>query len=413
MNSTFRLPRPVFFLFIGYAVNFFGSGMTMPFLMIYLHSERYIPLSLAGLVISFASVVGLVTTPLVGYAVDRLGSYKVLVLSLLVLTVGTIGYAFSINLLIAFLSSLFVGLGNAAMWNGLSSKLAVLAGKEERSRYFGISYAVQNLGIGFGSLISGFLLHSMSPSSFILVFMIDALTYLVFIPLLLPIKNSSAVTDSVLSESDIGKSQGGFREVLGDKALLGVTALNLLFVIFGYSQLSSAFSVWASGFKGVGASVIGFAFFVNCMVIVLVQIPVLKFSKRWRRTKLAAISSAFFALSWLLTLLAGLKNGVYAGPFLIASLGVFGIGETFLSPSLSPIVNDLAPDHLRGRYNAMINLSWQAGMIVGPVIAGIALGHALVQELFVVLVVVLLFGVLAAIQLEKWIPSSANRSFLQ
>ncbi len=381
----------------------------MPFLMIYLHHERHISLGQAGFVISFASLIGLVSTPLVGYAVDRLGSYKVLVFSLLLLSVGTVGYAFSVNIIVALLSSLFVGLGNAAMWNGLSSKLAVLAGKEDRSRYFGIAYAVQNLGIGFGSLISGFLLHSMTSTSFIVVFVVDALTYLVFIPLLLPVKNAIADTNGTTSDGAIDAGQGGFREVLGDKALLGVTGLNMLFVIFGYSQLNSAFSVWATGFKGVGASVIGLAFFINCMVIVIVQVPVLKFSKRWRRTRLAAITSAFFALSWLLTLLAGVKSGLYAAPLLIASLGVFGIGETFLSPSLSPIVNDLAPDHLRGRYNAMINLSWQAGMIVGPLIAGIALGHALVQELFLLQVMVLLIGVIAAIRLEKWIPLSANR----
>ena len=340
MNSLVKLPRPVLFLFLGYAVNFFGTGMTLPFLMIYLHMERHLSLSVAGLVISFASLIGLFITPIVGFAVDRLGSFRVLVLSLVQLFIGTMGYAYSVNVGIALLSSLFIGVGNSAMWNGLSSQLAILAGKEERSRYFGISYAVQNLGIGFGSLISGLLLHSMKPSTFFLVFVIDAVTYLVFIPLLLPVKSTKIDIDQVLPEEGQLDMSAGFREIVGDRALWGVTALNLLFVVFGYSQLSSSFTVWATGFKTVSPSVIGIAFFANCMSIVLVQIPVLHYAKNWRRTRLAAAASAFFAISWMLTLAAGIKEGLFASFFLVASLTVFGIGETFLSPSLAPIVNE-------------------------------------------------------------------------
>lgn len=409
MKSIFHLPRPVLFLFLGYTVNFFGSGMTMPFLMIYLHVDRLIPLVMAGFVISFSSLMGLLSTPVVGYAVDRLGSFKLLVLALLLLCIGTMGYAVSTNVGAALLSSLLVGVGNSAMWNGLSSQLAVLAGKKERSRYFGIAYAAQNLGIGLGSLISGLLLHSMKPTTFFLVFLIDAFTYLVFIPLLLPLRNKKYFPNTLDPEEQLSGNRGGFREVVRDRALVGVTVLNLLFVVFGYSQMNTAFSVWATGFKGVGASVVGIAFFVNCMAIVLVQFPVLHYAKKWRRTRLAAFASALFAISWLLVLFAGVKNGHFAAPLLITSLAIFGVGETFLSPSLSPIVNDLAPEQLRGRYNAMINLSWQAGMVIGPVIAGYALGHALGFEWFLLLAVVLFVGVVVAIRLEHWIPSSANR----
>ena len=47
-----------------------------------------------------------------------------------------------------------------------------------------------------------------------------------------------------------------------------------------------------------------------------------------------------------------------------------------LSPSLPAIVNDIAPDELRGRYNAVFTLSWQIGPVIGPAIAGAALGDA-------------------------------------
>lgn len=51
------------------------------------------------------------------------------------------------------------------------------------------------------------------------------------------------------------------------------------------------------------------------------------------------------------------------------------MGETLLQPSLYALVNDLAPDALRGRYNSVFNLSWQAGAIAGPAAAGAVLAR--------------------------------------
>jgi MFS family permease len=44
------------------------------------------------------------------------------------------------------------------------------------------------------------------------------------------------------------------------------------------------------------------------------------------------------------------------------------------SPILPSIVNQLAPDHLRGRYNAAGTNAWQISLIIGPTLAGTLLG---------------------------------------
>lgn len=104
----------------------------------------------------------------------------------------------------------------------------------------------------------------------------------------------------------------------------------------------------------------------------------------------------------------GEHHGLWTAAMFIGGFVVFGIGETFLSPSVSPLVNDLAPDALRGRYNATVNLSWQAGTIVGPLLAGTALGHGAGRGLFLTLSLVCGLGALAALGLERIVPSSAN-----
>ena len=58
-------------------------------------------------------------------------------------------------------------------------------------------------------------------------------------------------------------------------------------------------------------------------------------------------------------------------------MALFALGETMLQPTVPAITNDLAPDHMRGRYNAISAGAFQGGTILGPVVAGVLLQHEL------------------------------------
>ena len=69
----------------------FGMGLTMPYLMVYLHVVRHLSLVEAGLVLSTSSLAGLLAVPASGWVMDRYGTLKVMVLALLAVAVGTMG----------------------------------------------------------------------------------------------------------------------------------------------------------------------------------------------------------------------------------------------------------------------------------------------------------------------------------
>lgn len=412
-----KLPRSVLFLLAGYAVNFFGSGLTLPFLMVYLHAIRHVSLAGAGFVLSLSSIVGFIFASSVGGLIDKMGTLKALVGASILLCLGTFGYAVSTNLPIALVAASMTGLGNVGMWTALSARMVLLTKRPDRSRAFGIAYAVQNLGLGLGSGVAGMMVHGHSTRSYLLIFLLDAVTYLLFIPFVLATKQTNErlqKADLDLDPADdlLQKAQpqpSGMRHVLKDIPLVAAVVLNLLYVTFGFSQLNSSFSTWTTTGAGAGASIAGMAFFGNCIVIAIVQIPVLRWTENWRRTRLAMACGLCFAVCWLMTVVAGQNAGYWTDTWLISSLVMFGVGETFLSPSLLPMVNDLAPDHLRGRYNAMFTVSWQAGTAIGPLIAGfgIAAGG---KWLFVLLAGACLVPAFGALWMERVVPLSANRS---
>ena len=156
--------------------------------------------------------------------------------------------------------------------------------------------------------------------------------------------------------------------------------------------------------------VLGFAFAANTGIIVLSQLVVLKKLAGKRRTRAIATMALLWATVWLIVLVSN-NAGIHWIAVVGAILGMatFALGETFMSPTLPAIVNDLAPDDLRGRYNALYSTSWAVGHIVGPAIVGVALGAELGNWFFSGLIVACLVAAYLAISLERYLPASANR----
>jgi len=50
---------------------------------------------------------------------------------------------------------------------------------------------------------------------------------------------------------------------------------------------------------------------------------------------------------------------------------VFALGETMLSPVGPALVNEIAPEHLRGRYNAAAGLAWGVSGTLAPAITAL------------------------------------------
>jgi hypothetical protein len=98
------------------------------------------------------------------------------------------------------------------------------------------------------------------------------------------------------------------------------------------------------------------------------------------------VVAVLWAVSWLLLGLTSLVPTVVAVIGVCLSTLVFAVGETLWAPIVPSLVNDLAPDRLRGRYNSMQSLVWGVSGALGPALTGLLLGAGLVAG-WVVLVV--------------------------
>jgi MFS family permease len=90
----------------------------------------------------------------------------------------------------------------------------------------------------------------------------------------------------------------------------------------------------------------------------VVQVPIAKLAEGRRRIGMIALAAAIFAGASLLVVAAGASRPMAYGALAAASIAV-GVGECFYTSVLTPLVADLAPAGLRGRYMALWD--WPGG----------------------------------------------------
>jgi predicted MFS family arabinose efflux permease len=394
-----RLPRPVWILSLGGLANAVGNGLAFPFLVIYLHNVRGISLGTAGLVLATIGTVSLLAGPAVGVVVDRIGGRATLAVALVLLAGGFGSFPLIHEPWHAFLAAAVAGLGNAGFWPSQSALLAGLTPPARRHAAFALQRVTRNLGIGLGGVVGGLIATTSNPTSFTVLFLLDAATFLVFVAAL------AFVPEPVLPEEDDDgvPAPGRYADVLRDRALVGLVVLNVLFVAAGYAQFE-LLPVFAKNEAGVTETGIGLIFFVNTLVIVLAQFPLSKALEGRRRMAALAVMCVLWAVAWILVCLGGLWLAAAAAAvvFGLAAI-VFGLGECFQGPVQGALVADLAPPRLRGRYMAVSTISWDIGFIVGPAVGGFVL-QAEPLALWPLAAAVCLVAGAGAIALERTIP---------
>lgn len=393
-----RLPRSVWILSLGGLANAFGNGLAYPFLVIYLHNVRGISLGTAGLVLATIGAVSLLAGPAVGVVIDRIGGRATLAVALVLLAIGFGSFPLIHEPWHAFLAATIAGLGNAGFWPSQSALLAGLTPPARRHGAFALQRVSRNLGIGLGGVVGGLIATTANPTSFTVLFLLDAATFLVFVAAL------AFVPEPVLPKEDgDGTRAGRYADVLRDRALVGLVVLNVLFVAAGYAQLE-LLPVFAKNEAGVTETGIGLIFFANTLVIVLAQFPLSKALEGRRRMASLAVMCALWAAAWIIVFVGGLRleTVAAAAAFGLAAI-VFGLGECFQGPVQAALVADLAPPRLRGRYMAVSTISWDIGFIVGPAVGGFVL-QAEPLALWPLAAAVCLIAGAGAIALERTIP---------
>src|SRR5438552_12417058 len=99
------LPSRAWVVLGGDALSAVGSGLTLPFLFVYLSRVRHIHPDLAGLAVATIAVAAFVGNPLSGWLADRHGARETLIAGLVLAAAGSVLIARTHHAAEAFLAT--------------------------------------------------------------------------------------------------------------------------------------------------------------------------------------------------------------------------------------------------------------------------------------------------------------------
>jgi len=341
------LPRDSWLLALATLVNRAGT-MVIPFLALHFTRNLGFSAGQAGLALAVYGIVSLLTSPFAGRLADRVGSQRILTLSLLL---GGLGFW-----ALPLLRTLPQVLGGMVVLSAVSEAMrpatlalvSDLAPPELRRQAYALNRLAINLGMSVGPALGGFL----AARSFQTLFWVDGATSIAaaLVLLLFPLR-----VGVVESHAGAPPSLGA----IADRRLRYVILclLPVLLVIF---QHEGAMPVWMVEDLGMPTQNFGLLFTVNTVLIVFLEVRLNGLTAHWSPARALSIGSAlctvgFGALAYLTS---------YWG--VLATVVIWTFGEMILFPSTAAYVSELAPPARRGEYMGFYSMTFGIGFTLGP-----------------------------------------------
>ncbi len=374
-----------------------GTGLVLPFLVVYLAQVRGMSTTVGGLVLAWTALLGFGLTPVGGWFIDHIGPRPVMIFGLSVEALSSACWAFVREPWQAFGVASLLALAGAGLWSAASTLLSRSVAEDQRQRVFGVNFLLLNLGIGVGGLVSGLIVDVARPITFEFLYLANAVLILIGLSVIVTLRG----VGGPIPPEPGAAPDGGYREVLRDRALVRLVTVSVVMLTCGYGAIEIGYPVFATTEAGLSPKLVAFGYVGNTVAIVLGQMYVLRLIAGRSRSRLMASVGLIWAAAWLLLGLAVPLEGSAAVAVALACPVVFALGETIWQPVVPSIVNDLAPEQLRGRYNAIGSLSWSIAGTLGPAMTGILLGAGLAGAWVGIVVGGCLLAGLAALRLRS------------
>ncbi|MEU6207621.1 MFS transporter [Micromonospora musae] len=388
--------RALVALVAGRAVTAIGTGVVGPYLIIFLSQVRGFTLVEAALAASVISIAAVVGGLLGGWMLDRTGWRNVTVLVCTCSAVGTGGYAFAGSLPAVYLTAGLFGLGvgaGGALWPTL---IARSFDGPRRGRVFSWDFMVANAGLALGGVVAGLIISSGSGlDAYRLLFLCDAASFLLCCVVLVAVGRFAGPSAS--SPSPRPAVGSGARRLATFRAHVLLFSLIGVIGFVGYGQFEGIFPAFLAGHTAVPEAQVALVYMINPVVIVVGGLILTTVLQRLGDKASFATSLVIVGASWCLAAVVPTVHGrqVAVGLALAAS-ATFAIAELLMARGVPAVVNAVANDTNRGRYNGVSSMAMNTGRIIGPAASGLVLSGSYALALFPALAAVAVAAALLA-----------------
>ena len=375
-----NIPKSVWWLVIGMALNITGSSFLWPLNTIYMKQELGKSLTVAALVLVITSF-GMVIGKLLGGSLfDKLGGYKTIL-------IGTFTCLCSTTLLNFFhgwpwyaVWLVMLGFGGGMIIPAIYAMAGAVWPNGGRQTFNAI-YLAQNIGVAVGAAMGGFV----AEFGFNYIFLANLIMYVVFALV--------AVTQFNI-EINAKVKYPTHLDITGKKNKARFISLVLICAMFAICWV--AYIQWestiASFTQSINISMAQYSVLwtINGIMILVAQ-PLIKpilYLLKGNLKKQMFVGIIIFMLSFFVT--------SFAENFTIFVVGmiILTFGEMFVWPAVPTIANQLAPDGKQGQYQGFVNSAATVGKAFGPFLGGVLVDAFNMRMMFIGMMLLLVFALI-------------------
>ena len=350
INSFKGLSREVWWLALITLVNRAGT-MVIPFLSLYLTQSLGFTLENVGSIMTSFGLGSLVGAWIGGKLTDRLGYYKVMLISLITTGILFIWIQFLTGFwaicIGIFILMVFADAFRPAVYVALNA----YSKTENKTRSVSLIRLAINLGFSAGPALGGIIISSLGYSA---LFWVDGITCIVAGTLLLMILNprKSVVLDNVHHKSP--------KSAYNDSKYLIFIAAMVLFG-FAFVQYFSTVPIYYSEIHSLSEFQIGLLLALNGFFIFVFEMPLIKYmeSRSWSKISNIIIGLALTAISFVILNLISWIGVLTIGMLLMT------IGEMIAFPFSNAFAMNRAKRGNQGEYMALYSISFSLAHVFG------------------------------------------------
>ncbi len=320
----------------------------------------------AGVFVTISTSMFVPASMIGGYLSDRFNRKNTLCLLTLVQALCFLVCGFiKLSMLVPVLL-LAASFFSCAAQTSSSAMIADLSDKNNRQGAFSLLYLGGNIGFSIGPLIAGFLYRSYLP----LIFIGDAFTTILAVVIIfinVPETKPQYIIDEEILLDDFERAEEGSAiKALIKRPQILVFGIISIFISFSFSQVHFSLPLYSNVIFGVnnGPRVFGTLMSTNGIVVVIMTIFIIGYTKKFDASLNVALSTIFWAVG------LGMLYYVTTFKMMIISTIIWTIGEILHATNVGVYIANNSPKSHRARFNSLYGIISGSGQAMGPVIVG-------------------------------------------
>lgn len=378
-----------------------GSGLFMPITLLYFLKMTDLSLVQIGSALSLSALLTMPAVFVIGSLVDGQGARRMMLIGNLVQALGMAAYLVADAFWVVTLWTVLLNVGRQAFWGSFGNVVTAITRPGERELWFGFLQAMRNVGYAVGGVLAGIALQVDTRAAFQTVVVVNALTFVLAFWLLLDVPDHRHAPPAAEVPLE------GWGVVLRDTAYLRLVLAQFTFAV-AMMVLNVAIPVYVVTSIGLPGWLVGAIFTLNTIMVGLGQGLMVRWMTGRVRARMMALAQGFFLVGYVLFVVAGLVPVWFGVVAMLVGSAVYTLGELSGGPVISATTAEAAPDHLRGRYLGLVQLTWGLSGSVTPLVYTWLLARD-EYAIWWVLSVVAIVSAAYATLLPRWLPTTGER----